>query len=563
MQHLSKQSGIVSLDAKEQKPLLEEFVKTYSHLYVSTTIATDGINIARSDDQALKDYSSRSWFQGAIAGKNITWQALISKTINKPAACLATPIRQQQIVAAVVKACSSLEEITKQVGAIKIGNTGYAMVVDNKGKVVAHPDKAFSTGNSPADFSNYPPVKSLLKGVEGHLSFTNEQGKDLISYSNLLENDWGVLIIQEKAELFLQKQKFQKIAWVITLCIVGLVGLIIFVIVNHLVEPITHLTQASSALAAGDRDRRVNLDLDDEIGILAGSFNKMAQQLQESLETLEDRVEERTAELAQANEQITALNEKLKEENLRMGAELDIARQLQQMVLPKPEELDNIEGIDVAGFMEAADEVGGDYYDVLYSDGVVTIGIGDVTGHGLESGILMLMTQTAVRTLQEIKENNPVRFLNILNRTVYQNVQRMDSEKNLTLSILNYSKGAVSISAQHEETLVVRSGGHVERVDTMDLGLPIGMDYDIADFIDQTVVKLNPGDGVVLYTDGIPEAFNIEKKQYGMKRLCEVVSQNWHSTAQEIEEAIIDDVHRFIGKQKVFDDITLLVLKQY
>ena len=62
-----------------------------------------------------------------------------------------------------------------------------------------------------------------------------------------------------------------------------------------------------------------------------------------------------------------------------------------------------------------------------------------ITGHGLESGMLMLMTQTAVRTLKEIKESNPVRFLDTLNRTIYQNMQRMNSEKNLTLAILNYS----------------------------------------------------------------------------------------------------------------------------
>ena len=278
--------------------------------------------------------------------------------------------------------------------------------------------------------------------------------------------------------------------------------------------------------------------------------------------TLEDKVKERTAELAQANEAIIALNEKLKQENLRMGAELDIARQLQQMVLPKPEELEVIEGLDLAGYMAPADEVGGDYYDVLHSDGLVTMGIGDVTGHGLESGILMLMTQTAVRTLQEIKESDPVRFLDTLNRTLYQNVQRMNSDKNLTLAILNYVDNKVSISGQHEETLVVRAGGHIERIDTMDLGLPIGIIDDIADSIDHTIVELNSGDGLVLYTDGIPEAFDIKKKQYGMERLCEVISQNWQLTAQEIKQAVIDDVRAFIGEQKVFDDITLVILKQ-
>ncbi len=94
-------------------------------------------------------------------------------------------------------------------------------------------------------------------------------------------------------------------------------------------------------------------------------------QQQRASRELEGKVQERTSQLAQANEEIIALNEKLKEENLRLGAELDVARQLQQMVLPNPEELDSIEGIDLAGFMDPADEVGGDYYDVLYTDGVV------------------------------------------------------------------------------------------------------------------------------------------------------------------------------------------------
>jgi sigma-B regulation protein RsbU (phosphoserine phosphatase) len=252
----------------------------------------------------------------------------------------------------------------------------------------------------------------------------------------------------------------------------------------------------------------------------------------------------------------------LQADNRRMRNELDMLRKMQQMILPRTDELTAIEGLEIAGFMEPADEVGGDYYDVLYTDDVATIAIGDVTGHGLESGIVMVMTQAAVRTLQELQELNPVKFISVLNRTIYKNVRRMDSEKNLTLVILTYSKGKISISGQHEETIVVRNGGHIERVDTMDLGFPIGLDEEISDFIDQRVIELNPGDGVVLYTDGIPEAYDIEKKQYGVERLCEVISQNWQGSAEEVKQAIIDDVKRHIGEQIVFDDITLVVLKQ-
>ena len=262
-----------------------------------------------------------------------------------------------------------------------------------------------------------------------------------------------------------------------------------------------------------------------------------------------DRLEQAIEELAESAQKLDTLNERLKEDNLRIGAELDIVRQMQQMILPNPDELE-IDGLDIAGYMEAADEVGGDYYDVLKIDGVVTLGIGDVTGHGLESGILMLMAQTSVRTLKEIRELDPVRFLDVLNRTLYKNVQRMNSEKSLTLAILSYSEGRVSISGQHEETLVVRKNGEVERIDTMDLGFPIALDDDIAEFISHISIELQLGDGIVLYTDGIPEAKDIKKKQYGVEQMCEVISQNWHISAQEIKEAVIDDLGDISARKK-------------
>lgn len=262
------------------------------------------------------------------------------------------------------------------------------------------------------------------------------------------------------------------------------------------------------------------------------------------------------------NKRITNLNNKLKIENVRMSSELHLLKQMQQMILPKPEELQAIDCLDIAGYMEPAEEVGGDYYDVLQTDGVVTIGIGDVTGHGLESGILMLMTQTAVRTLKEIKETNFVEFLATLNRTIYKNIQRMKTDKNLTLAIVNYFEGKLMISGQHEEVLVIRGNGHLERIDTIDLGFPIGLDGEISEFINQISIELNSGEGLVLYTDGITEACNIHNQQYGIERLCKAIQTSWFNSADGIKQAVIADVQRFIGEQKLFDDITLLVLKK-
>ncbi len=345
---------------------------------------------------------------------------------------------------------------------------------------------------------------------------------------------------------------------------------------RYIARPLGQLQQSAALIAGGDLHVPIDTERQDEIGQLAQAFNTMRAsiqqligalrdsntQLEEANHTLEQRVEVRTAELATANDEISALNEQLKADNLRMGAELDITRQLQQMILPAPEELAVIEGLDIAGYMDPADEVGGDYYDVLAANGRVKIGIGDVTGHGLESGMVMLMTQMAVRTLLTSGESDPVRFLDIVNRTVFANVQRMGTDKNLTLSLIDYADGEVKLSGQHEEMIVVRQGGKVELVDTVDLGFPIGLDEEIADFIHQTTVQLAPGDGIVLYTDGITEAENMDGEHYGLDRLCETVHAYWSQPAETIKEAVVTDVRRHIGEQKIYDDITLVVVKQ-
>lgn len=274
-------------------------------------------------------------------------------------------------------------------------------------------------------------------------------------------------------------------------------------------------------------------------------------------------VEERTNQLAQANAEIVELNRRLQAENLRLSTEIDVARRLQQMVLPREAELEKIADLDIAGFMVPTDEVGGDYYDVLLEDGGVTIGIGDVTGHGLESGVVMLMVQTAVRTLVINGETDPVKLLNTLNRVVYANTRRMQSHKNMTLAIIKYQDGLLRISGQHEELIVVRQNGEIECIDTLDLGFPLGLEPDIIPFIREARIHLNSGDVAILYTDGITEAVDAEKRQYGVEQLYAILQQNRHASAQQILQTVIADVHRHIKNQKVMDDITLLVLKRY
>ena len=108
---------------------------------------------------------------------------------------------------------------------------------------------------------------------------------------------------------------------------------------------------------------------------------------------------------------------------------------------------------------ESPSEVGGDYYDVLQRDGRLVIALGDVTGHGMEAGMVMLMTQTAVRTLLESEQRNPVQFLDTLNRTIYNNVQRVDASRSLTLCVLDYADSEIQLAGQHDDPIVVRADG--------------------------------------------------------------------------------------------------------
>ena len=142
--------------------------------------------------------------------------------------------------------------------------------------------------------------------------------------------------------------------------------------------------------------------------------------------------------LALAYQEIKMLNHQLDYENKSLNMELEITRRLQRLLLPSEAELQDIKNLDIAGYMEPATDIGGDYYDVLAFGGGVTICMGDVTGHGLESGMVMLMAQTAVRTLLEAGETDRVRFLDVLNRTIYLNVVRMNCDKNMTLVLLDY-----------------------------------------------------------------------------------------------------------------------------
>ncbi|MGB0560310.1 MAG: SpoIIE family protein phosphatase [Spirulinaceae cyanobacterium] len=541
--------------------------------------------------QTDKPYDSRQrpWFGAALAQGGPAWsEVYIAFTTGLPNITASLPVYNRP-GREVIGVCATDVVLPKEfrtfLQELEIGKTGQAFVIDRQGQLISNStDEPLMQGEGEdaeflgaiesqdqqvrtaaqhlldqyGSFERIQTAKQLEFTVEGQRQFLQ-----VLPFQDAHGLDWLIVVTVPEADfmapIYASTRNTVVLALVTLAAAIG--GGIL--VTRWLTRPILQLTSAADALAQGNLVQRVDADTPvQELNTLAQAFNSMAGQLRAFFTRLEEKVQERTMELAEANQKIVTLNNKLQAENLRMGTELDLARQIQQMILPKPEELNQVEGLDIAGFMEPAEEVGGDYYDVLQRDGVLTVGIGDVTGHGLESGLLMLMTQTAVRTLQQVQERNPIAVLDAINRTLCHNVARMNSDKNLTLVILSYQAGQVRITGQHEEILVVRAGGAIERLDTMDLGLPIGLDTEITEFIDDTTVELQPGDGLVLYTDGIPEAYDAAEEQYGIERLCQVISSHWDGSAKAVQEAVVADFRDFLGRQKMVDDITLVVLKQ-
>jgi predicted ATPase/serine phosphatase RsbU (regulator of sigma subunit) len=213
------------------------------------------------------------------------------------------------------------------------------------------------------------------------------------------------------------------------------------------------------------------------------------------------------------------------EARAHLERELAIAQEIQTSILPSRMELP---GFELSGHMATATEVGGDYYDLVPTDdGGFWIGIGDVSGHGLDAGLMMLMIQSGVSSLvRRDPDGDPAALLTLLNRMLYENVRRrLGRDDYATLSLLRFrSDGRFAVAGAHEVILVWRArAATCERIPTP--GTWVGGKPDVSGDTVTHVHRLEPGDVMLLYTDGITEARNGSKEQFGIGRLADALAE--------------------------------------
>ncbi|PSR57287.1 serine/threonine protein phosphatase [Adhaeribacter arboris] len=246
-------------------------------------------------------------------------------------------------------------------------------------------------------------------------------------------------------------------------------------------------------------------------------------------------------------------------QNERVKEELKIASSVQESLIPKTFPSDS--WFEISCFSQAAKEVGGDFYDFLQvSESRIAIIIGDVSGKGITAAFHMAQMKGIFHGLMQ-DDLQPVEFMQKANNALTHCLERT-SFITAALYIIDYKlKGFFFARAGHCHTLYYNSmTEETFYFNTEGLGLGIIRDKSYGKRIHNMHYDYNPGDVMVIYTDGIVEARSSNQDEYGEDRLREMLSNTYHLEADDIKAAIINDLNNFSGEH-IHDDQTLIVIK--
>ncbi len=252
-------------------------------------------------------------------------------------------------------------------------------------------------------------------------------------------------------------------------------------------------------------------------------------------------------------------NARLYEEALekeRLAQELQVAQQIQASLIPAGNP--KIPGLEVASVWQAARQVSGDFYDFFQlNDGRWGIVVADVADKGMPAAIFMAVSRTILRSVA-FRRESPANILKRTNELIFN-----DSQSDLFVTVFyaiwdNDANCVRYACGGHNPAIHLNSQGEMRLLHTD--GIALGVIEKIA--IEEKKIALRPDEEIVLYTDGITEAFNPNQEEFGLARLEETLQKYRHLPANEQTEAVIDALNEFTGEQSLSDDLTLVILKR-
>jgi len=276
-----------SLDPVKQTEILKTIQKEYPWMYLVFTLDPKGSNTARSDGKKLTNYSDRAYYKDIASGKQLSWQTLIGKTSGQPALVISVPIMKDGMLIGVVASAMTTDTISKSVATWKKGRTGFAFLVDETNKVIAHQRKEYVTKER--NLGSYP-IISMNKGKRMAFSeFTGENGAPAVG--SLIKNKygWALVVQQDKSEVYQTLATYQKYLFLIFITSAILVILIAWVSAKKIVGPILTMTDAANQISLGDLTVKLDIKSKDEIGLLANSITRMQTSLLYAMNRLKKR----------------------------------------------------------------------------------------------------------------------------------------------------------------------------------------------------------------------------------------------------------------------------------
>jgi methyl-accepting chemotaxis protein len=277
---------IISMNRAEQEPVLKVIQKEYPWMYLVFTVGLDGMNVARNDDHPLTDYSDRQYYKDVLAGKKLSWQTLIGRTSHKPALVMAVPIKSGDTLVGIMAAAMNIDEISNHIANWRKGKTGFAFLVDEKGYVIAHPDKQYVSKRK--NLNSHPLIANFRK--KGWLTttatFKTPDGQKAFGYVRGNNYGWALVLQQQDKEVFQALNRVQEFALILLGCTILLVLVISWFSARTIVTPIMSLTDAAERMSLGDLNVKIDIKSKDEIGLLAQAIGRMQTSLRLAMNRL-------------------------------------------------------------------------------------------------------------------------------------------------------------------------------------------------------------------------------------------------------------------------------------
>lgn len=277
---------INSMNREEQEPVLKAIQQEYPWMYLVFTVGLDGMNVARDDGNALRDYSDRQYYKDIINGKKLSWQTLIGKTSKKPALVLAVPIKKGDRLVGVIAAAMTVDEISSNIANWRQGDSGHAFLVDEKGFVISHPNKQYVSKRK--NLNSHPLIAGFRKKGWRTITSTFNETDGQPAFGHVRSNNygWALVLQQEEGEVFAAYNRTQEFALILLASTVVLVLIIAWFSARAIVTPIRKLTDAAERMSLGELNVKIDVKSKDEIGLLAQAIGRMQTSLRLAMNRL-------------------------------------------------------------------------------------------------------------------------------------------------------------------------------------------------------------------------------------------------------------------------------------